>query len=273
MSLLLAVVMTLGLAVPAWASEQEEILETNRMILLNENNQKLEIYSEDYINGDAKVCLIQNNNVIYEAYLDRSKNQVTNKDFQANEMNTIYYTPATTLETKAGGISTGFIKQGRITYNYYIQGMVAGQKYLDVAYNKITNPYATYNLAGKYKNTVDVIMFFVGTYGLITKSATAIVASVMEILDLTMGATDFVIPAFDVDATKITMEWKGSVGNKQIVKITGMKYEFDLSGKKHVEYERMYHGEDSYKNHDKSLANDLYISAWGSDQHDIVSWS
>ena len=40
-----------------------------------------------------------------------------------------------------------------------------------------------------------------------------------------------------------------------------------------VEYERMYHGEDSYKNHDKSLANDLYISAWGSDQHDIVSWS
>lgn len=275
-SIALAATMTLSLMTPAMAAEKEvptQLLDSNEIALSVENNSELILYAEDYDNGDARVCMIENGKTIYEAYFDCSKNLIISTDYQTGEVYTTNCEKIATNMTCVAGESTGYINQGKITYNYYIQGMVAGQKYLNVAYNKTTNPYASFDPSGKYRRVADFALFFVSHYAMATKAAIGVAAKVMSICDIASDATDFIIPTLSVDAVKTTLEWKGTVGTKQMCKITGMRYNFKIKGTQHTEYEQMYHSENSFKNHEKSLANDLYDAAWGNDTRDIVSWS
>lgn len=275
-SMALAATMALSLMAPAaWANEKpvSNVIATSSQTLSDEKDQELILYTEDYENGDAKVSLVENGVLIYGGYLDRSENVIINHDYVTGCVDTQSCETAITNVARASGISTGYINQGKITYNYYIQGMVAGQKYLDVAYNKTTNPYATYDVAGKYTNIADLVLVLTGAYGLLSKTATTVAKQILDIAGFAVGTTNFVLSKFPVDAVKTTMEWKGSVSGKQMSKVTGMKYDFVLQGKNSTQYEQLYHGENSYKEHDRYLAEDLFTYAWGNDLFDIVSWS
>lgn len=274
LSIALAIVMMMGLAVPAVANDN---IVDQRLIMpiSSELDNVLTIKAEDYENGDGCIYMMKNGEIIYQSYVDRSANCVINKDFSSGVVEKRLYAPVETVNTTAvaaNGASTQYV--GKIGYRYYMQGTPIGERYIRLTCTQYDPEKVDYNWAGRYATLASFAGLIAGVYGLPVVAATQLAKDIAAYAGVTIGAGAIVLGAVTVKSQKDVAEWLcSSQESSHKVTISGAKHTFKLGGQTRVHYVGSYYTPASYDSHNTTFANICYESMWGNDMFDIISWA
>ena len=275
-SLVMALVMAVGLVSPALATSGKEatIIASNQEILDSEENYTIEIKGEDYDNGDACFYMIQNNRVIFKSYVDRNMNQVINTDYITGKVTYDSYAVSDEVANSAYAAAGNYKYVGKIGYNYYMQGVVVGQRYISLSCKQSGPTADKYVWAGKYANLAELASLVAGYYALPAAVAIEVSKDILSYAGFSFGATAFVLSKVTVDSQKETSEWLAtSPQSSRDINISGEKQTFKIGGKTRVHYIDIYYTPQSFTSRNTTFAHTCYELMWGNDQHDIISWS
>lgn len=80
-TLLLTLSLLCALAVPAFAENRNEVINADETIFTSVAGLTQTLRGEDFGNGDACFFLIENQEIVYTAYVDRAAGEITTTDY------------------------------------------------------------------------------------------------------------------------------------------------------------------------------------------------
>lgn len=281
-SIILSLAISMSLAAPAYAVEADEsvtAVDENRSEVLLEDGTTL--VGEDLSNGDARFTIIENDEVISEAYLNRNLHQVTLVDYSNGEEE---------IETKQIPLQSemmvqsiipeeiispnSFLKYGTITYNFYGgNAYVTGTRKLDVYCDYSYVPGVLYDVNGEYKNAAELAAYITGWLSIPVGIANPLAGIIIATFGQIVGGVGIIIPECELTCNKTSVTWKGVYTQDRSVYGTIAGTQYAVVGAVNKTYTQgTYLPQSSYYNRSTTLATGLYTATFGQDIVEIVSW-
>lgn len=275
LSIVLSISLIIAVCPVAFATESKgDNSETNEMVIESRSNYELTLKTEDLENGDSCFYMVENGEIIYSSYVDRNSNTITDIDEQSHEKTVRSFEP--NIQNTIARSSSGYIYAGRITYDYYSQGYVMGQSYLDYYYQSTYMYGSSYNISGTYKNLASLAAIIASLAALPAAIAAGVAGQVLTHLSIGLSVMNFLIPNYYVEADEHKMSWKITTISKDKTKyVSGSKYTITHSGYgNETAYENDYYPVSSFSSHNMNLAT-LYCYYFfpGADSLEVVDWN
>lgn len=206
---LLVVIMAISTSSVAFAdvNESDEFMKksisSGKMNIEKNIGNKEELLYEDFDNGDCRFILMENENVISEAYVDRDKRLVTYKNFRGETPICETEKISTKSYIVADMFAANYVNAGTVKYNLYSQGYVINSPNIkfDLKTEKIDG--TTYDINGKYKDITTLASFVALTLSIPGAISSAVALKVLKYLGIIASVSNFVIPKYEIEANEV----------------------------------------------------------------------
>ena len=279
-SAMLTLSITTTLIAPASAAikdpEMEEIT-SNIIVFQNDEEASIVVRTEDYDNGDSHIYLVENGETTVSYFVDSSENTITTTDYITNEISIKSVVPAV-VETVASPLAdSNFSYVGRIGYQYYVQGYVMGERYVDTYMYTERARVVAHDFTAKYRDVAELIATVASVLVISAKIAGGVVDAGLETLGKTADDVSLGIIPLYIWCEATTIDWDCEVPGSTTLGTefsgTGYTITFNNGAGSYTDYEGSYYTAASYYNHSSAFANKIYTSIWGSSLYDVISWS
>lgn len=271
-SMMLAVVMLFTLTAPALAADNRETVDSGEVVFNMPDGSAVTLRYKDFENGDCEFYMFEDGILTASSYIERATNKITRIDYEpTGTKKTVQFVEPVQEKAFPVPAAAGYIDDGRIGYNHYVQGTLMTVNYIDVSH-KVSTKTSSFDANGKYKDILTMVNVIVGALLIPGALAASTAKTILEIYDL--ASENIEVPTCKVESLKTTVTWKGEVGEKTAY-VEGARHVCTVAGKENLtDEEGSYYPVTSYKDHNKNLANQLYPLLFrGYDRFEVVSWS
>lgn len=282
---LLAILLVQLSILPAYAADTEPSLSARNFAeIISEKKIDVEpdlgiyITEKVYNTGEVLLTMCVRNTLISEVHIDKESHTITHLAHKSSGdvVSTRSYTPQSTHISPMYAVGHPNY-MGRITYRVYSQGVATGYNYLDASYCYGSGVEPEYNFAGQYKDLLDLAATLISVFDLGAAVATQVGKMILQIIDISSTATDFIVPVMVVKANYQEFDWRATNPHNTSMTATlvGIKYEFRFNGSNpHVQYEGSYYPASAYTKHNETFAIALFDRVYPYyDDCDVTAWS
>lgn len=226
-SIILSISMILTMSVPAFAASQDTKIQVSLVdgplfaadyvgvqvvgeIIEEVPNSNVSYVYHDLSNGDSISYMIQDNEVVYKAYVNAQEHVLTEYTYSDSKiMSTTTEVVRVAKPEVAATAAVTFIDAGQIKFRTPIQHLgTILTKYLNCSYRSEFDPTSAYNVAREAANKAAYASFLATLIGIPVGIASTLAGVIMGLFGLGAGVVGFIIPEHILYATKTTMYWK-----------------------------------------------------------------
>lgn len=197
------------LRAPLFAADYEGAQVVNEIVEKVPNSNVCYVY-HDLSSGDSIAYMIQDNEVVYKAYVDAEEHKLIEYTYSNMEVDTVTTEVVRPSEPAvAVAAAASFTEAGQIKYRTPLDHLgTITTKYLNCSYRSEFDPTSAYNVAREAANKAAYASFLATLIGLPLGVASTLAGVIMGLFGLGASIAGFVIPEHILYATKTTMYWK-----------------------------------------------------------------
>ncbi len=301
-SMFLILAMCMGLAVPAFAADYEDLtlerakniigkyfddisdmeiidattadtvsIHSNKFAVIFDNTENPYILvGEDYSNGDAELNAFVGSTHTATSYIDRSLEKVTYENYIDMSSDVFRY-PAVLPAGQTLRASVNYTYLGRIRYTYGYNSDICGAT---VYFNSSGNPHARFNVAGQYKDMLALVSVIATIGALPVSVASSVAAGIIASLGSAAGVGSFFIPDKYIDAVETTNRWKvnDTSNASNTYEFVGSKYEVTVDGKSETYTTEIFYEKSAFTGKSREFGFYVFPLLFNAYTFDIYDW-
>lgn len=193
---------------PEFLAAYEGLQVVNEIVEEVPNNNICYIY-HDLSDGNSISYMIQDNKVVYKAYVITAEKSMTEYNYSENGDCAISTTVYGSSESQVfSAVAVPLTYAGQIKYRTPLDHLgTISTYYMDCSYSKTSDPFAQYNVAKTAQNKAEYVSFIAGLIGLPLGFANPLAGAIMGAFGIGASIVGFTIPDYYLHAKKTTMRW------------------------------------------------------------------
>lgn len=249
----------------------------DEVVVEEHEGYRLSIFSKDLPNGDADFLLVENGVVLSDSFLQRGVSVTTTTYSERGAITEVSpVKPSLARDSVYAPAAETYTAAGTIKYRWMV-GTTIGNGGAKVSYSTKTNPKATYNVTGRYKNVAKLAALIADGLSLPGAIGSKVALKVLSHLGFSSKLVDFFIPDHVVSAIATTVKWKtvNTANSSHTGSISGTSYLINqpgeaTHGKKYTSGH--YFPTTSFKNKSQSFAIAVYDTLFPYPDRSVVGW-